>query len=135
MSVAGGVLAIRSAAGFDQRWTVPVCLLCVLVMTVANLRGVKESGGLFAGPTYFYIIMLVLLIVTGLIRIFVFDLGPIPNVTVEGQELAQHEPVAVVHHAAAGLLLRRGRAVGRRGDLQRRAGVPQAGVAATRPGR
>ena len=53
-------------------------------MTVANLRGVKESGGLFAGPTYFYIVMLVLLIVTGLIRIFVFDLGPIPNVTVRG---------------------------------------------------
>ena len=66
-------------AGFNERWTVPVCLLCVLLMTVANLRGLKESGGLFAGPTYFYIIMLVLLIVTGLIRIFVFDLGPIPQ--------------------------------------------------------
>ena len=59
VSVAGGVLAIRSAAGFNDRWTVPVCLLCVLLMTVANLRGLKESGGLFAGPTYFYIIMLV----------------------------------------------------------------------------
>ena len=45
VSVAGGVLAIRSAAGFNERWTVPICLLCVLLMTVANLRGVKESGG------------------------------------------------------------------------------------------
>src|SRR3982074_2112690 len=36
VSVAGGVLAIRSAVGFDSKWTVPICLLCVLVMTVAN---------------------------------------------------------------------------------------------------
>jgi amino acid transporter len=89
VSVAGGVLAIRSAAGFSNRWTVPVCLLCITLMTVANLRGVRESGALFAGPTYFYIVMLVTLIVVGLIRIFVFDLGPIPNVTIQGQVLAR----------------------------------------------
>jgi hypothetical protein len=47
-------------------------------MTVVNLRGVKESGAAFAGPTYFYIIMLVILIVTGLYRIFVQHVGPIP---------------------------------------------------------
>ncbi|MEY4174862.1 MAG: hypothetical protein RI900_2027 [Actinomycetota bacterium] len=79
VSVAGGVLAIRTATGFDPKWTVPVCLLCVLVMTLANLRGVKESGALFAGPTYFYILMLVILIGTGLYRIFVQHVGPIPE--------------------------------------------------------
>jgi amino acid transporter len=89
VSVAGGVLAIRSAAGFSNAWTVPVCLLCIALMTVANLRGVKESGSLFAGPTYFYVTMIVVLIVVGLIRIYLFDLGPIPNLSVEGQELAR----------------------------------------------
>ncbi|HWM22235.1 MAG TPA: APC family permease [Ilumatobacteraceae bacterium] len=79
VSVAGGVLAIRTATGFDTRWTVPVCLLCVFVMTVMNLRGVKESGAAFAGPTYFYIAMLVILIATGLYRIFVEHVGPIPD--------------------------------------------------------
>ena len=79
VSVAGGVLAIRTATGFDSEWTVPVCLLCVFVMTVMNLRGVKESGSAFAGPTYFYILMLVVLIVTGLYRIYVKDVGPIPD--------------------------------------------------------
>ena len=49
VSVAGGVLAIRAAAGFDRRWAVPLCLVCILLMTLANLRGLKESGGLFAG--------------------------------------------------------------------------------------
>jgi hypothetical protein len=48
-------------------------------MTVMNLRGVKESGAAFAGPTYFYIIMLIILIVTGLYRIFVQHIGPIPE--------------------------------------------------------
>ncbi|MEA3185894.1 MAG: hypothetical protein QOJ74_2371, partial [Ilumatobacteraceae bacterium] len=79
VSVAGGVLAIRTATGFNTRWTVPVCLVCVLLMTVVNLRGVKESGSAFAGPTYFYILMLVLLLVTGLYRVFVQHLGPIPE--------------------------------------------------------
>jgi amino acid transporter len=79
VSVAGGVLAIRTATGFDQQWTVPVCLLCVAIMTVMNLRGVKESGATFAGPTYFYIVMLIILIVVGLYRIFVQHVGPIPD--------------------------------------------------------
>ncbi len=79
VSVAGGVLAIRTATGFDSSWTVPVCLLCVFVMTVMNLRGVKESGAAFAGPTYFYILMLVILIGSGLYRIYVQHVGPIPD--------------------------------------------------------
>jgi len=78
VSVAGGVLAIRTATGFDHGLTVPICLVCVFVMTVMNLRGVKESGAAFAGPTYFYIMMLVLLIVSGFYRIFVQHVGPIP---------------------------------------------------------
>ncbi|MGB8861064.1 MAG: APC family permease [Ilumatobacteraceae bacterium] len=79
VSVAGGVLAIRTATGLSHDWAVPICLLCVLIMTLANLRGVKESGALFAGPTYFYILMLVILIGTGFYRIFVQHVGPIPE--------------------------------------------------------
>ena len=85
VSVAGGVLAIRTATGFDTRWTVPVCLLCVLVMTVMNLRGVKESGAAFAGPTYFYVAMLLILIGTGLYRIFVEHVGPIPDAVLSAE--------------------------------------------------
>ncbi len=78
VSVAGGVLAIRSAANLGTQWAVPLGLLCIALMTVANLRGVKESGALFAGPTYFYIVMLVGLIAVGLFRVFAQDLGAIP---------------------------------------------------------
>ena len=71
VSVAGGVLAMRSAFDFDQKWTVPICLLCVLLMTLANLRGLKESGAVFAPPTYLYVLSLMTLIVVGLWRVFV----------------------------------------------------------------
>jgi amino acid transporter len=79
VSVAGGVLAIQSGVGFESRWRVPLCLLMIVIMTVANLRGVKESGALFAPPTYLYVVMLLLLIVVGFYRIFVQDVGPIPE--------------------------------------------------------
>ncbi|MFV0306963.1 MAG: APC family permease [Desertimonas sp.] len=78
VSVAGGVLAIRTATGLGHEWAVPLCLAAVAVMTLMNLRGVKESGAAFAGPTYFYIAMLVVLILTGLYRIYVQHVGPIP---------------------------------------------------------
>src|SRR4029078_13254556 len=79
VSVAGGVLAIRTATGFDTKWTVPICLACIVLMTVVNLRGVKESGAAFAGPTYFYVVMLLVLLGTGFYRVFVQHVGPIPD--------------------------------------------------------
>src|SRR3954447_15924014 len=78
VSIAGGVLAIRSATGLSSSWAVPLCLICIAGMTIANLRGVRESGALFAPPTYIYVIMLGLLIVVGLIRVYFGGLGPIP---------------------------------------------------------
>ena len=68
----------------------PICLGLIVIMTLANLRGLKESGALFAPPTYLYVVMLMLLIVVGLWRIFVQHLGPIPldMLSEEARELA-----------------------------------------------
>jgi amino acid transporter len=90
VSVAGGVLAIQSGFGFNSQWRVPLCLVMIAIMTVANLRGIRESGTLFAPPTYLYVVALILLIVVGLYRIFVQDLGPIPPemLSEEGRDLA-----------------------------------------------
>ncbi|MEI8161366.1 MAG: APC family permease [Actinomycetes bacterium] len=95
VSVAGGVLAIRTATGLDRSWAVPLCLICVFFMTVMNLRGVKESGAAFAGPTYFYIVMLIILIVTGFYRIFVQHVGPIP------QSLLSEEAIDMSKHTSS----------------------------------
>jgi amino acid transporter len=59
----------------------------VLLITLANLRGLKESGSLFAPPTYLYIICLFGLIIYGLFRVFVQDLGPIPHTEAFENEL------------------------------------------------
>ena len=77
VSISAGVLAITSAVPAWSPYRVEICLGMVLLMMLANLRGLKESGALFAPPTYLYIGSLMLLIVVGLYRIFVQDLGPI----------------------------------------------------------
>ena len=130
VSVAGGVLAIQSAFEFDSEWRVPLCLLMIAIMTVANLRGLRESGSLFAPPTYVYIVMLMLLIGVGLYRVYVKDLGPIPlDSLVRGRPGALRGGEGADHpDAPAGVLVRRGGAVRRGGGVQRRAVVPQAGA-------
>ena len=47
-------------------------------MMLANLRGTKESGRVFAPPVYIYILSLAALIGYGLYQSIVGDLGPMP---------------------------------------------------------
>ncbi|CAB4602509.1 unannotated protein [freshwater metagenome] len=79
VSVAGGVAAIISAFNGLSPYRVQMCIGFILLMMVANLRGLKESGSLFAPPTYLYVISLVALIVVGLYRVFVQHLPPIEH--------------------------------------------------------
>ena len=55
-----------------------MCIFFVALMTVGNLRGVKESGRLFAGPTYIYVFALTALIGVGLFRSYFGNLGALP---------------------------------------------------------
>lgn len=87
VSVSGGVLAMQSAFGFDSSQRVPICLVIVAILTVANLRGLRESGALFAPPTYLYVVMLAMLLVVGLYRVYFQDLGPIPVETLSEEAL------------------------------------------------
>jgi amino acid transporter len=80
VSVSAGVAAIISLPAFrdmrDQR--VAIGLVLIVIITLANLRGLKESGALFAVPTYTYIISLAVLIVYGLLKEWLGDQEPIP---------------------------------------------------------
>jgi amino acid transporter len=62
VSVAAGIAAITSALPPLYPYRVDLCVLGVLAITVANLRGVRESGRLFAVPTYAFIGAYVLMI-------------------------------------------------------------------------
>jgi amino acid transporter len=90
VSISAGTAAITSAFNGLHPYRVELCLLFLVLMTIANLRGVKESGRLFAGPTYIYIFSILLLIGTGLFKVFVQDLGPIPDQERYIAELTRH---------------------------------------------
>ncbi len=62
VSISAGVEAIISIKPSLASERVPICLVLILIMTLANLRGLKESGGLFAPPVYLYCGMVVLLL-------------------------------------------------------------------------
>ncbi len=76
VSTSAGVEAITSAfpALFGVR--VLIAVLIVGFITVVNLRGVRESGRVFAVPTYFFITTMFLLIGMGLAKWFFFGTPP-----------------------------------------------------------
>jgi amino acid transporter len=79
VSISSGVAQVTSAfpALFGHRAALAVALV-VFVMFV-NLRGVKESGAVFAVPTYFFVVMMVVTVGTGLVRLLLGALHPIPD--------------------------------------------------------
>ncbi len=80
VSISAGVAAIISIPTFqglaDHR--VLMCLVLIAFITIANLRGAKESGKLFALPTYVYIVSLGGMLALGLFRTYVGDIEPVP---------------------------------------------------------
>lgn len=82
VSVAAGVLAIVSAVPALQHLTVELAVAAVVLITVINLRGVRESGVAFAIPTYAFILALLALILSGVTRC---TLGTCPTAVVPEQ--------------------------------------------------
>ncbi len=87
VSVSAGVAAIVSAFENLLPYRVELCVGFILVVTLANLRGIKESGALFAPPTYLYVLSLASLIIVGLYKVYFQDLGPIDHSDAYAQEL------------------------------------------------
>lgn len=68
VSVSAGVAAITSAFPAAYPYRVEIAIACVVLLTLANLRGVKESGALFAGPTYAFVALLAVTILVGIYK-------------------------------------------------------------------
>jgi amino acid transporter len=77
VSIAAGVAAVTSA--FPQWHIRPVeaTLGFVLVLMVGNLRGIKESGRIFALPTYFFVVSILIMMAVGLWRMATGDVVPV----------------------------------------------------------
>lgn len=78
VSVAAGVAAIGAAVPAFRDNRVGISLLIVVFITLANLRGLKESGTLFSIPTYGFLVTVGGMIVFGLFKVATGNYTPLP---------------------------------------------------------
>ena len=83
VSVAAGTAALSSAFSALAPYTLEISILFVLLIAYGNLRGVRESGRLFATPTYFFIGNMVLLLAVGAYKLSFGDL-PVASIHQNG---------------------------------------------------
>lgn len=78
VSVAAGIAALTSYVPALEPDRVPLCLLAVLLVMLANLRGVSSSARLLSMPTYLFMGAVVTLLVAGAIKAGMGQLPPLP---------------------------------------------------------
>jgi amino acid transporter len=93
VSISSGVAQIASAFPDLQPYRVPMAVIVILLIMVVNLRGVKESGRIFAVPTYFFLGAMSLTLIVGFIRYLTGDLPTV--VDVEAVEHTVLEPLGL----------------------------------------
>lgn len=93
VSISAGVAAVTSAAQ-GTRWAwidhhkVFLCLLIIGFIALANLRGVRESGAIFAAPTYAFVVAFLFMVGYGLLH-YVFNPHVVTPVAGESLKLAE----------------------------------------------
>jgi amino acid transporter len=70
VSTTAGVAAIYSLFPSLQSIRVEICVGIVILVTIANLRGVREAGNIFAVPTYLFVVGILGMIAFGLLRTY-----------------------------------------------------------------
>src|ERR1700723_2616725 len=80
VGISAGVGALISAFPRLQPHTLALCLVILLVLTLINMRGVKDTGSAFLLPTYLFIGTLLIVIVVGAVRAIAAGGHPLPIV-------------------------------------------------------
>jgi amino acid transporter len=78
VGISAGVGALVSAVPSLLPHTVAICVGILLIITVINLRGVREAGGVFMIPTYLFVATLLITIVGGVVRAILSGGHPTP---------------------------------------------------------
>jgi amino acid transporter len=68
VGISAGVGALVSAIPSLQRHTLLICLGILVVLTLINLRGARETGGIFLIPTYLFIVCMLGMVAVGVIK-------------------------------------------------------------------
>jgi amino acid transporter len=80
VGISAGVGALVSAVPSLQSQTLNLCLAILIVITIINLRGVQETGGIFLLPTYVFVVCLLGLIAIGVFKTLAAGGHPIPEI-------------------------------------------------------
>jgi len=80
VSISAGVAAIISIPAFADLapYRVELGIGLIILITLMNMRGIKESGRVFAVPTYLYMLIFGVLVIYGLVRSIFGDIGTVP---------------------------------------------------------
>ncbi len=81
VGISAGVGALVSAAPSLQPHTLLLCLAILALLTIVNLRGMREAGAIFMAPTYAFVACLLIAIVWGMGRSVASGGHPTPIVT------------------------------------------------------
>jgi amino acid transporter len=79
VSVTSGVAALTTAFPPLQRFILPLSLVAIVLIAWANLAGVRESGRIFAVPTYLFVGSCALMVLVGVVRQLTGHLPPMPD--------------------------------------------------------
>ncbi|WP_233624402.1 APC family permease [Actinoplanes sp. ATCC 53533] len=88
VSISAGLANLGSVVPFVAEHRIGVALAAIAVLTALNLRGLRESGTAFAIPTYAFIVVMLGMLLTGLVRVYVLgqDLrAPSADVVIEAE--------------------------------------------------
>jgi len=83
VSTCAGTAAIVSAFPEILPFRVEITLLLICLLTLGNLRGIRESSILFGVPTYLFIFSIIAMIITGLFKVLVLHQLPQPTVALQ----------------------------------------------------
>jgi amino acid transporter len=92
VSVSSAAEALISACPSLDPYRIPLCLAGVAFLTLINLRGVGESAKIFGVPTYIFILLIVVMLITGFVRLIIGRLSPI-----------QYDEVQVLQNTSYGI--------------------------------
>jgi amino acid transporter len=78
VGISAGIGALVSALPVLQPYTLSLCLATLGLITIVNLRGVRESGLAFLAPTYLFIATLLAVLAIGIVKSIASGGRPVP---------------------------------------------------------
>lgn len=76
VSICAGTAAITSAFPSLLNHKITISVFLIIIMTIGNLRGLRDSSKLFGIPTYFFIFSILIMIITGIVKVYILGYTP-----------------------------------------------------------